>query len=91
MVKKWPGVIVARVGDGDGPPTCDPDDVRATVLMAAAPDLQDVARATLMFHRSGQWTVEDREAWTKLTGQAECTTRVLCDFVRAALAKSEAP
>lgn len=48
--------------------------------------LLKVAQAVLLFHRGGEWTVDDRAEWTKLTGATECTTKALCDFSRAQMA-----
>jgi hypothetical protein len=44
--------------------------------------LERLARAVLLFHRSGPWTPEDRQMWTALTGEAEATTKALCDLAR---------
>lgn len=56
--------------------------------------LLKVAQAVLLFHRGGEWSVDDRAEWTKLTGATECTTKSLCDFARdqmaACLAESAA-
>ena len=47
--------------------------------------LLDACNAVLMFYRAGQWTRDDGIAWKKLVGADEATTKVLCDFVRAAI------
>lgn len=60
-------------------------------LIAAAPDLLAVARALLMFHSGGNWDWKAKEEWNRLVGDGtpiEATTRVLCDFARAAIAKA---
>jgi hypothetical protein len=41
-----------------------------------------LARAVLLFHRSGPWTDDMRAEWLMLTGQHEATTKVLCDLAR---------
>lgn len=44
-----------------------------------------LARAVLLFHQGGQgghWTDHDSEVWLALTGERDCTTRVLCDLAR---------
>jgi hypothetical protein len=38
--------------------------------------------AVLMFHDSTSWTLAHRARWTELTGEAEATTRALCNFAR---------
>lgn len=52
--------------------------------------LANVAKALLLFHRSGPWTLEMRAEWDRLTGREhyfdDVTSRSLCDFARAALA-----
>lgn len=44
--------------------------------------LENLARAVLLFHRGGPWTLEDRQMWLALTGEEDATTKVLCDFAR---------
>jgi hypothetical protein len=53
----------------------------------AAPDLAAACEATLLFHGS-DWSPAVAERWTELTGSREATTKVLCDFQRAALQKA---
>lgn len=52
-------------------------------------DLLKACKATLLFHGAGHWDDEKRLEWLNLTGHSEATTKVLCDFVRAALAKGQ--
>jgi len=47
--------------------------------------LLEALEAVLMFHAGGQWDADKRNRWQVLTGHEEATTKVLCDFVRAAL------
>lgn len=47
--------------------------------------LESLAAATLLFHRGGPWTVEDRQSWLTLTGDAEATAKSLCDLARRVL------
>jgi hypothetical protein len=44
--------------------------------------LEDIARLVLLFHRGGPWAAEDSQAWQKITGNLDVTTKSLCDFVR---------
>jgi hypothetical protein len=44
--------------------------------------LEKLAQATLLFHRGGPWTPEDRQMWLALTGDVEATTKSLCDLAR---------
>ena len=57
-------------------------------LMAAAPSMEDALKAVLLFHSGGEWDSLRRAEWAALTGSSEATTKVLCDTVRAALAKA---
>jgi hypothetical protein len=41
--------------------------------------------AVLLFHSSGPWNAARCAEWEELTGATECTSRALCDAVRAAL------
>jgi hypothetical protein len=54
-------------------------------------DTERLARAVLLFHRGGAWTVQDREDWQVLTGKRDCTTRALCDFARQILDTGDRP
>ena len=47
--------------------------------------LERLAQAVLLFHRGGPWMPADREAWEKLIGAHECTTKALCDFARSVI------
>lgn len=58
-------------------------------LIVASPGLKDAARLTLMFHAGGPWDGERAAEWTRLTGHKDATTKILCDFIRKAIAKSE--
>ena len=57
-------------------------------LIAAAPNLADVAEATALFHSGGEWDDTKRLRWVQLTGSEEATTKALCDFARATLARA---
>ncbi len=57
-------------------------------LCEAAPELYEACKAVLMFHRGGPWEDNDAEEWKRLTGQEDATTKVLCNTVRAAIAKA---
>jgi hypothetical protein len=52
---------------------------------ALAGGYRDALEAVLLFHSASPWTPEKRARWAKLTGEAEATTRALCDAVRRAL------
>lgn len=52
-------------------------------------DAERLARAVLLFHRGGEWTLEDRITWHALTGTDESTTRTLCDLARHVRAAEE--
>lgn len=54
-----------------------------------AATLLNACRAVLLFHRGGEWTAEDRTLWHAITECEEATTKVLCDTVRAAVARAE--
>jgi hypothetical protein len=59
-------------------------------LEAAAPDLLNVAKALLLFHSSALWGPDEAAEWRRLTGtQDSATTKSLCDFARAAIARAE--
>ena len=58
------------------------------LLIAAAPDLAAAAEATLLFHDDAEWDKRKHLRWFELTGSKELETKVLCDFVRAAIAKA---
>lgn len=58
-------------------------------LFVAAPDLAAVAEALLLFHSASPWDADKAARWKALTGQESATTKVLCCFARAALAKLE--
>lgn len=44
-------------------------------------------RLPLLVHGAGPWTEERREEWRSITGTDEATTRVMCDTIRALLAR----
>lgn len=50
-------------------------------------DPEEVFELVLLFHSAGPWDEEKRQRWEEITGCSEATTKVLCDFVRAALAE----
>lgn len=58
-------------------------------LIVSAPDLYDAARLTLMFHAAGPWNSERAAEWKRVTGHEDATTKILCDFIRAALRKAD--
>ena len=58
-------------------------------LIAAAPNLRDVAEALILFHSGDPWDETKRLRWLQLTGADEATTKTLCDLARAAIAKVE--
>jgi hypothetical protein len=57
----------------------------------ASLDLRRACEAALLFHRGGPWTDMDCIRWQSLTQSDEATAKVLCDTIRAALAKAEKP
>lgn len=48
-------------------------------------DLEKAVHATLLFHSASPWDAEKRELWLQVTGEAEATTKVLCDTARRGL------
>jgi hypothetical protein len=62
---------------------------RLARLRAAREDLVRVARALLLFHGPNPWSLASQQAWQELTGSEECTSRVLCEMARNALARVE--
>lgn len=52
---------------------------------ASADRLRKALHAVLLFHSPPPWTPVKRDAWYVLTGQLDCTSKVLCDVARAAL------
>lgn len=48
--------------------------------------LQWAAELVLRFHSGAEWSDHDRELWKRRTGRDEATTKVMCDFLRSALA-----
>jgi hypothetical protein len=50
--------------------------------------LAAACEATLLFFSGSPWDAVKAEKWAALTGTRECTTKTLCDFVRAAIAKA---
>jgi hypothetical protein len=63
------------------------DDRREAVIDALVAAL----RLPLLFHGGGDWTEERRAEWKALTGSDEATTKVMCDTIRAALARVAPP
>jgi hypothetical protein len=57
-------------------------DARVGRDMAVLSNAECLARAVLLFHRSGPWTDWDREVWRALTGTDDATTRTLCMLAR---------
>ena len=65
------------------------DECEANIrLIAAAPELLAALEAVLLFYRGDWWDEGERQEWSRLAGTQEATTKVLCDVVRAALAKA---
>lgn len=56
-------------------------------LIAAAPEMYDAMRLPLLFHSVGAWTDECALEWERITGTKEATTKIMCDAIRALLAK----
>lgn len=48
--------------------------------------LRKALQAVLIFHSGGPWTFERQWDWKAISAGRECTTKVLCDIVREALA-----
>jgi hypothetical protein len=42
-------------------------------------------KAALLFHSSTPWTPEKQKEWVELTGEKDCTTKSLCNFLRRML------
>jgi hypothetical protein len=57
-------------------------------LIAASPELLDVAEAAILFHSGGGWDAEKQARWSALTRGRDATTKGLCDFAREILAKA---
>lgn len=77
------------VDEDDGTVTVNGDtlaDAIATRLEAMGGAL----RLALLFHAGGPWGDAAQAEWWRLSGSTEATTRVLCDHIRAALARAEA-
>lgn len=45
---------------------------------------RDLLELVLLFYHQGRWYEHHRAQWNEITGQAEATTKVLCDAIRAA-------
>jgi hypothetical protein len=63
----------------------DDDERRERWRRIKARRYRDALEAVLLFHSASPWTPEKQARWAKLTGEAEATTRALCDAVRRAL------
>jgi hypothetical protein len=59
--------------------------VRAALTAIRVGAHRDALEAVLLFQSASPWTPEKQARWAKLTGEAEATTRALCDAVRRAL------
>jgi hypothetical protein len=57
-------------------------------LMAAAKHLLAACQATLLYHRADRWGPRQERQWRELVGEMDCTSRSLCDFVRAAMVRA---
>ena len=42
-------------------------------------------KAALLFHSPTPWTPEKQKEWVELTGERDCTTKSLCNFLRRVL------
>lgn len=51
--------------------------------------LVNIAKATLLFHSPSPWDEKKAKKWKEITGQTECNTAVLCNFIRATIAEVE--
>lgn len=51
-------------------------------------ELEMAAKLPLLFHSGGGWTEAMQAEWLQITGTTECTTKVMCDYIRMALAGS---
>jgi hypothetical protein len=54
-----------------------------------AATLLEACRATLLFHADGPWDEAKQGEWFNITQHPEATSRILCDTVRAAIARAE--
>lgn len=81
-------VATCRITTGTGVPDTEVAEANAR-LCAAAPKLRAVAEATLLFHCASPWGEAKDARWRELTGSDEATTKALCDFARATLAKAD--
>lgn len=43
----------------------------------------------LLFHAGGPWSDEKTTRWEEITGKDEATTKVMCDHIRAIVAKAK--
>ena len=59
-------------------------------LLSEVDRLREACRAVLLFYRVGAFGSEEAKEWDKLTGGADCTTKGMCDFIRAALSPEAA-
>ena len=61
-------------------------DFRYVADMAdAAQRLAEALSLPLRFHSGAPWTPDDADAWERITGTKEATSKVMCDAIRTAL------
>lgn len=76
----------------DSPCPCRYDEAMGAILFCplhqAAGELLKVAKAILLWNWI-HWDERTQAEWLEITGAQEATTKVLCDFARAAIARAE--
>lgn len=45
--------------------------------------LLDALELPLLFYSGGPWIGKERERWEEITGKKTCTTRIMCNHIRA--------
>lgn len=58
-------------------------------LAKAAPVMLAACRAALLFHDPAAWAESRAAEWVRLAGPRPCTSRDLCEVIRAALKAAE--
>jgi len=90
-VGKDVGDLIAEVDHLQAVPSVEEIAQRIDVMVkerdAEIKRLREACKATLMFHRECVWDTVKQQEWYELTGDPAATTKVLCDFVRRALAE----
>lgn len=76
-----------------GPWVCVDDAAKLERKLAQAQrhreELIEALSLPLLFHRGGFWSAPEKERWMVITGKDEATTKVMCDHIRALLARIE--